>query len=614
VYSADNHVVAKYLALKERFAARESAMKLVNAVRRGDTDEAFAGKYSGEWPKPITANTIDVAARDLAEMLAPLPTFTCSSQNVASEPQRKQAEIRTMIVNNYVNQSSLQTQMFSGCDQLATYGYLPFVVEIDVEKKMPRIKLDNPMGAYYEKDRQGNITVYARRYEKTIGELCAEFPELSEHIRVEKKDWTGRLISAPDTAKLEVVYFSDANAFTLFLPERRNLTLRRIGNPLGRCPVVVAERKGLDDEVRGQFDDVVWVQLARDKFSALALEAATKAVEAPLAVPMDTQELALGPDAIVRSNTPEKIRRVPIEMPASAFSQDQVLANELRVGSRYPESRTGNMDASIVTGQGVKALNLGFDSQLKAYQSHLADALKRTLCMAFEMDEALWPNVEKSATWNDRGTPYNLKYTPSKHINGNHEVDVQYGLMAGLDPNRALVFGLQARSDKLISRDTLMRNLPMNVNVDQENAVIAIEELRDALGQGLAATAQSIPAMAQMGQDPLTVVTQIAQVIQDFRKGTPIEEAAIAAFTPPEPPPGMNPSEPAPATAGAPGSEPGSGGLPPGMEASGLPEGVAPGQAAMGPGGRPDLSYILSGLSAGGQPQMTANVVRRRPV
>jgi hypothetical protein len=186
--------------------------------------------------------------------------------------------------------------------------------------------------------------------------------------------------------------------------------------------------------------------------------------------------------------------------------------------------------------------------------------------------------------------------------------------MAGLDPNRALVFGLQARSDKLISRDTLMRNLPMNINVDQENSVIAIEELRDALGQGLAATAQSIPAMAQMGQDPLTVVTQIAQIITDFRKGEPIEDAALRAFTPPEPPPGSTPQEDALATASPPGSDAGSGGLPPGMEQSGLPEGVAPGQAAMGPGGRPSLQYLLAGMSAGGKPQMSANVVQRRPI
>jgi hypothetical protein len=177
------------------------------------------------------------------------------------------------------------------------------------------------------------------------------------------------------------------------------------------------------------------------------------------------------------------------------------------------------------------------------------------------------------------------------------------------------VFGLQARSDKLISRDTLMRNLPMNVNVDQESRMIGIEELRDALGQGLAATAQSIPAMAQMGQDPLTVVQQIAQVIDDYRKGEPIEKAALAAFTPAEPPPGMSESEPALATAGAPGSAEGSAGqLPPGMEASGLPEGVAPGQASMGPGGRPDLAYLLAGLGANGKPNLSANVVKRRPI
>lgn len=42
--------------------------------------------------------------------------------------------------------------------------------------------------------------------------------------------------------------------------------------------------------------------------------------------------------------------------------------------------------------------------------------------------------------------------------------------------------------------------------------------------------------------------------------------------------------------------------------------GVAPGQAGMGAGGRPDLQTLMASLGAGGEPNLTAGVTRRLPV
>jgi hypothetical protein len=41
---------------------------------------------------------------------------------------------------------------------------------------------------------------------------------------------------------------------------------------------------------------------------------------------------------------------------------------------------------------------------------------------------------------------------------------------------------------------------------------------------------------------------------------------------------------------------------------------VAPGQSAMGPGGRPDVANLLAGLTGSGQPNLQANIQRRQPV
>ncbi len=96
-----------------------------------------------------------------------------------------------------------------------------------------------------------------------------------------------------------------------------------------------------------EFDDVLAVQLARARFAVLQIQAAEKSIQAPIAIPQDVQELALGPDAIMRSANPQGIRRVPLELPPGVFTESGVLERELRLGSRYPEVRSGNVDASI---------------------------------------------------------------------------------------------------------------------------------------------------------------------------------------------------------------------------------------------------------------------------
>ena len=178
----------------------------------------------------------------------------------------------------------------------------------------------------------------------------------------------------------------------------------------------------------------------------------------------------------------------------------------------------------------------------------------------------------------------------------------------GWDPNRALVFGLQARGDKLISRDFLRRQMPFSLDATEEEQVVDIEEMRDALKVAVAGYAQSIPALAQAGQDPGQVLAVVADIIEGREKGNPIEEVVKQAFTPPEPTPEEQMAE----MTDLPTSGAGMGGD--GLNPDGTMRGVAPGQQGMGPGGRPDLSVMLASLGQNGEPNLSAGVSRRLPI
>jgi hypothetical protein len=598
-----------YYRLRDKATTRQAKMQDVMAVRDGRMRDVYAELFpDGPYSQGIVANMVDVAARDIAEVLAPLPAFNCASTAMTTDSQRKVAEKRTKIANGYISHSKVQIQMFKAADWYLSFGYVVGMVEADLDDKMPRIQFYSPMGAYGVKNRWGitQCVYMSKMWDRD--ELLAAYPEAKAFVQT---NYSGGL------TRIEVVRYHDKDNDILFLPQGGGFNLETARNPLGKCLARIIERPGVTDYPRGQFDDVLAVQVAKARFALLTLEAATKAVEAPIALPQDVVELNIGPDAVLRSATPEKIGRVPLNVPHEVFAQQAGMDTDLAKGSRYPGPRTGQVDGSIVTGRGVEALLSGFDTQIRTGQALFADAFTDLISLAFAMDEAIWPNEEKKLRGDLDGVKYELMYKPARDIKGEHTVDVQYGLMAGLDPNRALVFGLQARGDKLISRDFLRRQMPFAVNANEEEAKTDIEDLRESLKEFIQAYAQSLPAMVQQGMDPTSAITKIAQIIDGRSKGQTLESLVMEAFEPPA----QEATETSEAGEGSPGVEAAQGAAgmspdmgsgaaaPPGGDFGSEGQGLA-GNAPMG--SRPDVQSLLAGLTSAGAPNLRASISRTR--
>lgn len=587
-------------ALRARHALRDTRNAEVQAVRRGQFEAIAPDLFSEDFRRPVVANLIDTTARDTAAVLAPLPSFNCTSGNMLTDVAKKFADKRGKVANNYVWRSHLPVNMLTGADQYISYGLLVLCVEPDFESNMPRIKVEDAIGAYPVWNSKGETVELARVFMKDWMTLCADYPQL-EHMRQ----------GYPNPARdgfVEVVKYTSASRIVVYLPQMGNAVLEDMPNPLGKCYYVAARRPGLDDEIRGFADDIIWVQFARHRLEMLTMEGVEKAIRAPIAVPDDVQEVPYGADVIIPSRNPQAIQRVRLDVPAQAFSAGELLKEELRLGAMSPEARGGDIGGSVITGRGIEQLMAGFSSQIAAAQTVFKDALERALSMCFEMDETIWPNLEKEIRGKDAGVPYQIKYTPGKDIRGDYTIDATYGFAAGMDPNRALVFLLQAQGAGIISKEYLARNLPVDINATEEQSRIAVEEARNSILLGFSALTQAIPQLAASGQDPSEVIRQQARFIELMQKGESVESAATMALAPPAPPPG------APGQAGEPG--PGGGGSPgpQGFSTSGLPGELRPGLASEGPNGRPDLNMLLAGLSSSGSPNLAATVSRRNPV
>ena len=570
-------VAARVESLRHLNVERDARNLDVLAVRKGKIAEVYPDFFPDGVDANVVANFIDIVARDLSEVMAPLPAVNCSAANAVNDRARAFADKRTRIASNYFQHSDLAVQMYSGADWYITYGFLPFIIELDEEAKLPRIRIENPIGAYPEFDRYGRCIAFAKRYTVTLGELVSQFPEFESQL-------LGRRGYDQDmTAQVEMIRYYDAEQNLIYVPSKSNLVLSQARNPLGKMNVIVARKPSIDGELRGQFDDILGIQLLRNRFALLAMEAAEKSVQAPIVLPQDVQELQLGGDAVIRTANPAGVRRVELSIPQGAFTESSLLNQELRVGARYPEGRTGNVNASIVTGQGVQALMGAFDTQVKSAQAIFAAALRDVISICFEIDERIFPD-EKTIRGVDSGSPYEITYRPAKDIKKDYSADVRYGMLAGLNPAQGLIFMLQALGGGLISKDMAMRELPFTVNVTQELEKIEIEKMRDALLGSLTAYTQAIPQMATQGQDASDVVRKIAEVIKSRQKGVSLEDAIEATFAPQQQvPPAGAPTQaveqPSPA--------------PEGVPAGGAPSPAAPEQA-------PDIQTILSSLSSSG--------------
>ena len=582
-------VAARVLSMRYRNNERDARNLDVLAVRKGKISEVYPDFFPDGVDANVVANFIDIVARDLSEVMAPLPAVNCSAANQVSDKARQFADKRTRIASNYFNHSDLSVQMYSGADWYLTYGFVPFIIELDEEAKMPRIRVENPIGAYPEFDRYGRCVAFAKRYTMTLGELVSQFPEYERELL------GGYGYEQDLNAQVEMIRYYDADQSIIYLPSKGNLVLSKAKNPLGKMMIVVARKPSIDGELRGQFDDVLGIQLLRNRFALLAMEAAEKSVQSPIVLPADVQELQLGGDAVIRTQNPAGVRRVELNIPAGAFTEQEVLNQELRVGSRYPESRTGNIDASIVTGQGVQALMGAFDTQVKSAQAIFAAALRDVISICFETDEVLF-NVTKTVRGVDAGSPYVLEYLPSKDIKQDYSADVRYGMLAGLNPAQGLIFMLQALGGGLISKDMAMRELPFNVNVTMEQEKIEVEKMRDALLGSLQAMTQVIPQMVMQGQDPSDLVRKLSEVIQKRQQGVPVEDAIQEVFETQNPPAGVEEQSEQPVPAAP--AEPSAGG------ASPMPA----------PQGRPDLQTMLSSLSGEGRSQAAVRTTRERAI
>ncbi|MDP9820476.1 hypothetical protein [Nocardioides massiliensis] len=580
-----SRITGRVQVVRARNVSRDREYAKLIAIRQGDYEKVAPGLFNTEeFDRPLVANLIDTTARDIAETMAPVPTVNCNAATLSNASEVTRQSKRNAIANSYIQKSRLQDQMFAGADRYGSFGFMAYIIDPDTEEHAPRIRVGERATAHYVKDYRGNTAEYFEVSRIPIDELMLKYPDHAAQLAAHQKRHT-------EATEVEVVDWYDKERRLLFVLDPQ-IVLVDLPSPLpGKCPVRIVERPTITGQgPRGQFDDVIWVQVARALLQMYTMSAIERQVNAPLVVPMDVNEMEIGPFAAIQ--TDGQVTTVPLQISPALFPEGQVLAQEQRMGSRYPEGRTGSIDASVITGQGIQALNGAFDTQVATFQRLNASAMEDVISMCFEMDEHLWPDLKKTFFIRDNGSPFKLEYQAGKDIAGDYTCDVTYGAIAGLDANRGLIFILQALAGGLVSKQTARKTLPVDINPSEEERAIGLEQMDDSIAAALAALPQAIPQMAMGGMDPRELVQQITEIRKLVANGKSPAEAAEKVFAPKE-----DPQAEAPAPDPLAEAQAGGAGLP-----------------GAGGGGASDMLMMLAGVGAGGDPNMSANVSRMIPM
>ena len=107
----DKQIFARVASLKDRSRDRDSRQQDVLLVRQGNIANVYPDFFPEGIEANVVANFVDIVARDLSEVMAPLPAVNCSVVSQVKDRARKAADNRTRIAANYFYNSDLQVQM-----------------------------------------------------------------------------------------------------------------------------------------------------------------------------------------------------------------------------------------------------------------------------------------------------------------------------------------------------------------------------------------------------------------------------------------------------------------------------------------------------------------------
>lgn len=494
--------------------AHEWAMRRHNdwKSRSATTDLVAANKWSQVWaslsdePDPLVENTLLEALEDKAAAAASVvPRIQVApSRGTRADRGETDAERKRRVFVSYQQRSNiayLRSQWnLDWFQHGARYG-LPWV-DFNEETRFPWFLRQDPRHAFpLSHDSRGNLTSIFFTKQRRIQDIEQEWGKQHEAIQQLRTD-RHQANLRPSTTVEEVWYFDtdhwgvalydsaslgDMNDWNYRNPQtvvpkqsgRAYWLAEREAHMMSGCPVIEDKRPTFDGEYRGALDAMIpGLGVAQALMSAVLADVAQQ-IGAPVLLDNVINPEDFGPEAILEGTGDGRARMEALRQPSNFEATghiDRSLESTRRVG-KYPQQRTGEAGASIVSGKGTTALMGNFNSELaEAQRGQLAferDLLARTA----EFD-AKWCDTRKRVLGFDDGTAFEETYTPSILFkNDDYRVDMTFGGGLGLDQQNFMIQLATAKNLNGLSMRTFMQKTGLVDDVLGEEAEMLLEQI-----------------------------------------------------------------------------------------------------------------------------------------
>lgn len=578
-----------YTSWRTRYEERSLRIELIDRAVAGEFDVFDPDEESISSRSP---NLIQVALEDTAEAASLMPSIRVQPTKTG-KTAKSEAATMERIATSYLEANDFDLKIPRTIKDMAAYGLGVWTILPDDKEMRPLIERRDPRHCYPEPGYRPGDPVNRAFFARSI-----YFTQLPEKFQIKVMEHAGdvdTMTEVNENSEVIIIEWFDKEEVVvgaLFAQQATPMSsdvvfypveLERIEHGVGICPVVIGARQNLDNEFRGQFDQVIGMLEAHIQLMGLTLDYADQAVYSDIWVRDLIGEMPYGGGAYIELGPQGAIGRIPPAVSSLNVQADlQALIEGIHLGGRWPKTRPGDIDQSIASAKFVEATAGVMNTAIRTYHQILQHMMEQSLRIAFKVDKMLGGS-ERSAVGILRNQSFLIEYDPSK-INLAHRVRVEYGLGLGRDPAQSAVLHIQYGQNEYVSKEFVQENIDGLTDVARESARIDNEKFRS---MALAKLLQGLEA----GTIPEKALIEIAREREqgmdlfDLYEKYIVEPAEAAA------------AQLVPTGLGAP-MQPG----PPGIGAPPGPGGPGPGGPGQPPVEAPPGSDLLARLNVPGGP------------
>ena len=242
------------------------------------------------------------------------------------------------------------------------------------------------------------------------------------------------------------------------------------------CPIVAQAAVAPDGEIRGKLDAMLPPLKTAHALQTEVMLNLRRSMHAPPLVQNVENEEDYGPDAILKGvRGPDEARiiypRPPVDY--AAFAQVDRSLFAARGAGAFPQQRSGEPGASIVSNIGISNLQGSYNAQQAWAQADMARFYEDLFGRLANFDEVSCGG-EREIDGFDEGEAYSDKYDPAKFWKDDYRVKVSFYAVGVNQAQHAMNMGAAARLGMMSTR-TAMRKSGLVANPIAEETDMALE-------------------------------------------------------------------------------------------------------------------------------------------